>query len=223
MNEHLIETGIESSSFEGVVVNDLKEFLKIVAAYRSVLKDLAKRFSIISVVRYLIENKDIIHNDNEKLFSIIKDFLQKQGHNILNSYVNESEIRIFVQTENGLDELIINEGLFTNPLYEEALFIYEKIKERNFDLGKDILEFLDEIEKNAKKGAYIQRYKGLGEMNPDQLWDTTMDPSNRRLLQISINDAQSASDTFNLFMGDEVEPRRDYIQTHAKDVKHLDV
>ena len=223
LNEYLIETGIESSSFEGVGVNDLKEFLKIVAAYRSVLKDLEKRFSIISVVRYLIENKDIIHNDNEKLFGIIKGFLEKQGHNILNSYVNESEIRIFVQTENGLDELIINESLFTNPLYEEALFIYEKIKERNFDLGKDILEFLDEIEKNAKKGAYIQRYKGLGEMNPDQLWDTTMDPSNRRLLQISINDAQSASDTFNLFMGDEVEPRRDYIQTHAKDVKHLDV
>lgn len=223
LNEYLIETGIESSSFEGVGLNDLKEFLKIVAAYRSVLKELEKRFSIICVVRYLIENKDLVRNDNEKLFGILKLFLEKQGHNILNSYVNESEIRIFVQTENGLDELVINESLFTNPLYEEALFIYDKIKERDFDLGKDILEFLDEIEKNAKKGAYIQRYKGLGEMNPDQLWDTTMDPSNRRLLQISINDAQSASDTFNLFMGDEVEPRRDYIQAHAKDVKHLDV
>lgn len=223
LNEYLIETGIESSSFEGVGLNDLKEFLKIVAAYRSVLKELEKRFSIICVVRYLIENKDLARNDNEKLFGILKLFLEKQGHNILNSYVNESEIRIFVQTENGLDELVINESLFTNPLYEEALFIYDKIKERDFDLGKDILEFLDEIEKNAKKGAYIQRYKGLGEMNPDQLWDTTMDPSNRRLLQISINDAQSASDTFNLFMGDEVEPRRDYIQAHAKDVKHLDV
>ena len=223
LNDYLIETGIESSSYEGVGLNDLKEFLKIVAAYRSVLKELEKRFSIISVVRYLIENKDAIRNDNEKLFGIIKQFLEKQGHNILNSYVNENEIRIFVQTENGLDELVINESLFANPLYEEALFIYEKIRERNFDLGKDILEFLDEIEKNAKKGAYIQRYKGLGEMNPDQLWDTTMDPQNRRLLQISINDAQSASDTFNLFMGDEVEPRRDYIQTHAKDVKHLDV
>ncbi len=223
LNDYLIETGIETSSFEGVGIKDLKEFLKIVAAYRSVLKELEKRFSIISVIRYLIENKDLIQNDNKKLFAIIKKFLEKQGHNILNSYVNESEIRIFVQTENGLDELIISETLFTNPLYEEALFIYEKIKERDFDLGKDILEFLDEIEKNAKKGAYIQRYKGLGEMNPEQLWDTTMDPTNRRLLQISINDAQSASDTFNLFMGDEVEPRRDYIQTHAKDVKHLDV
>ncbi|EDP5665458.1 hypothetical protein FV072_09750, partial [Campylobacter jejuni] len=61
------------------------------------------------------------------------------------------------------------------------------------------------------------------EMNPEQLWETTMDPSVRRLLKITIEDAQSANDTFNLFMGDEVEPRRDYIQAHAKDVKHLDV
>lgn len=60
-------------------------------------------------------------------------------------------------------------------------------------------------------------------MNPEQLWETTMDPSVRRLLKITIEDAQSANDTFNLFMGDEVEPRRDYIQKHAKDVKHLDV
>ncbi|TQR58178.1 DNA topoisomerase (ATP-hydrolyzing) subunit B [Campylobacter troglodytis] len=223
LNEYLIETGIETSSFEGVGINDLKDFLKIVAAYRSVLKELEKRYSIISVVRYLIENKDLIKNDNNELFKIIKTFLEKQGHNILNLYINESEIRIFVQTENGLDELVINDALFSNPLYEEASFIYEKIKERDFNLGKDILEFLEDIEKNAKKGAYIQRYKGLGEMNPDQLWDTTMDPTNRRLLKISINDAQSASDTFNLFMGDEVEPRRNYIQDHAKDVKHLDV
>jgi len=60
-------------------------------------------------------------------------------------------------------------------------------------------------------------------MNPEQLWDTTMEPENRRLLRITIEDAQTASDTFNLFMGDEVEPRRKFIQKHAKDVKHLDV
>ena len=60
-------------------------------------------------------------------------------------------------------------------------------------------------------------------MNPEQLWETTMSPENRNLLQIKIEDAQSASDTFNLFMGDEVEPRREYIQNHAKDVKNLDI
>jgi DNA gyrase subunit B len=82
---------------------------------------------------------------------------------------------------------------------------------------------LGEIEASAKKGAYIQRYKGLGEMNPEQLWETTMTPDNRVLLQVVIDDVETASDVFTLFMGDEVEPRRNYIETHAKDVKHLDV
>ena len=104
------------------------------------------------------------------------------------------------------------------------MHINNKIKEWEYDKSnKELLDMLDEVEKNAKKGAYIQRYKGLGEMNPEQLWETTMDPANRRLLRIKIEDAEAASDTFVLFMGDEVEPRRNYIQTHAKDVKHLDV
>jgi DNA gyrase subunit B len=60
-------------------------------------------------------------------------------------------------------------------------------------------------------------------MNPEQLWDTTMSPENRVLLQVKIDDFDTASDVFTLFMGDEVEPRRNYIETHAKDVKHLDV
>jgi len=60
-------------------------------------------------------------------------------------------------------------------------------------------------------------------MNPEQLWETTMDPENRTLLRINVDDAEAASDTFVLFMGDEVEPRHNYIQEHAKDVKHLDV
>ncbi|EAK0134519.1 DNA gyrase subunit B, partial [Campylobacter lari] len=196
---------------------------KIVAAYKNVLKELEKRFNVISVIRYLIENPDFIKASNEELFKVVKEFLEKQNHNILNSYVNENEIRLYVQTENGLEELIINDDLFTNPLYEEANYIYQKIKDRDLKFDKDILEILDDVEKNAKKGAYIQRYKGLGEMNPDQLWETTMDPNNRRLLKITIEDAQRADETFNLFMGDDVEPRREYIQAHAKDVKHLDV
>ncbi|EAI4357219.1 DNA topoisomerase (ATP-hydrolyzing) subunit B [Campylobacter upsaliensis] len=223
LNEFLIEVGIENSNYEGIGLNDLKDFLKIVAAYRSVLKDLEKRFNVISVIRYLIENSDLIKNSNEELFKIIKAFLEKQGHNILNSYLNENELRIYVQTESGLEELIINDDLFSHPLYTEASYIFTKIKERELNFERDILDILDEVEKNAKKGAYIQRYKGLGEMNPEQLWETTMDPSIRRLLKITIEDAKRADDTFNLFMGDEVEPRRDYIQAHAKDVKHLDV
>ena len=86
-----------------------------------------------------------------------------------------------------------------------------------------MIGYLEEIEESAKKGAYIQRYKGLGEMNPEQLWETTMIPENRRLLKVTVDDAEIASETFTLFMGDEVEPRRKYIEDHAKDVEHLDV
>jgi len=223
LNEFLIETGIEGVEFEGIGNADLIDFLKIVAAYRSVLKELEKRFSVISAVRYMIENPDIVSKSYGEIFEILKNYLEAQGHNILNSYVSEEEARIYVQTESGLEELLVNENLFTNPLYEEALYISRKIKERGIDLKGDVLDTLDEVEKNAKKGAYIQRYKGLGEMNPEQLWETTMNPENRRLLRINVKNLASASDTFNLFMGDEVEPRRNYIQDHAKDVKHLDV
>ncbi|WP_057040795.1 DNA topoisomerase (ATP-hydrolyzing) subunit B [Campylobacter fetus] len=223
LNEFLIETGIEGEDFEGVGNKDLIDYLKIIAAYRSILMDLKKRFNVLIVIRYMIENPDVIAKNYNELFEIIKKKLEDEKFNILNSYVNEDEIRIYVQTENGLEELVINDNLFANPLYEEAVHIFTKMKERDIDLKRDPVEVLEDIEKNAKKGAYIQRYKGLGEMNPSQLWETTMNPENRRLLKIDVSNLQTASEIFELFMGDEVEPRRDYIQAHAKDVKHLDV
>jgi len=224
LNEFLIETGIESSEFEGVGNKDLADFLKVVSTYRSLLNELKKRFNLIDAVRYLIENEAKFESKNwAEIYEIIAAFLQEKGQNILNHYVNENGIRIYVQTENGLEEFNINENMLNNHIFKEAKLVYAKIAEREMNFGKDFIEILDAVEKDAKKGAYIQRYKGLGEMNPEQLWETTMNPENRRLLKIKIDDAASASETFNLFMGDEVEPRRNYIQEHAKDVKNLDI
>jgi DNA gyrase subunit B len=225
LNDYLIETGIEGIELEAIGARDMVEYLKIISAYRNILKELEKRFSVIGAVRYMIENPDIISKPMNEIFEIIKTYLDGEGYNLLNHVITQESIHLYVQTSDGLEELVIDDILFTSPLYQEALYIYDKMKERDMSVfgDEDPIDVLIRVEKYAKKGAYVQRYKGLGEMNPEQLWETTMSPENRRLLQVKIEDAQSASDTFSLFMGDEVEPRRQYIQDHAKDVKHLDV
>jgi len=225
LNDFLIEHGIGVLESETMGKQDLTELFKLVAYYKSSLAEIEKRFALPEVVRYMIENPDVISTDNAQLAKRLEDYIHTLGYNILNKTINEEIIQFFVQTNDGLEELIVDDNLFTSAHYNEAIYLNQKIQDRITDefKDKDILELLAAVNGAAKKGAYIQRYKGLGEMNPEQLWETTMNPEDRRLLQVVINDDEVASDTFVLFMGDEVEPRRAYIETHAKDVKHLDV
>ncbi len=225
LSNFLIENGLESFTFEGLGYNDLLDLFKIVAKYRAMLDQLGKRYSLVEVLKHLIENSDLVNLDFVSLYEKVKEFLDAKGYNILSKSVSENRIQLFVQTNEGLEELIIDDELFASSYFSEATYIYNKLVERDLSVfeGRDLLDILDDIETLAKKGAYIQRYKGLGEMNPEQLWETTMIPDNRRLLRVKIEDAEVASDTFTLFMGDEVEPRRNYIEDHAKDVEHLDV
>ncbi len=225
LNDYLIENGISAIESKTMGQKDLVELFKLIGYYRMTLKEIEKRFALIEALRYMIETPDVVGGSNRELAVTLEKFIDDLGYNILSKSVTDERIHLFVQTKDGLEELIVDDVLFTNPHYNEAVYIYQKIQEHITEefADKDLITLFEEVESSAKKGAYIQRYKGLGEMNPEQLWETTMTPENRRLLQVTIDDVEEASDTFTLFMGDEVEPRRNYIETHAKDVKHLDV
>jgi len=125
------------------------------------------------------------------------------------SLVTSGEYRALAQNVMGLEAI--------------AASSFTLIKGEDASIHDSLDEALEKLYSGAKKGLSIQRYKGLGEMNPEQLWETTMDPTKRRLLQVRIEDDVEADSIFTVLMGDEVEPRREFIQTNALDVRNLDV
>ena len=145
--------------------------------------------------------------------------------------------RVLIMTDADVDGSHIRTLLLTmffrymEPLIEKGhlyiaqppLYLVKKGKEQRYaysDAEKDRL-----VQEMGSDGGnlVVQRYKGLGEMNPEQLWSTTMNPENRTLLQVTIEDAAASDRTFDMLMGEAVPPRKRFIQTHAKQVRNLDV
>jgi DNA gyrase subunit B len=135
--------------------------------------------------------------------------------------------------------LIIGRGLIYSKAYQDLVVIGKKIykydvgpftitdkaKESNTEdvVIQDKKQLLTHVLEESKKGLAVQRYKGLGEMNPDQLWETTMNPAKRNLLQVKVEDVVDTDEIFTVLMGEEVEPRREFIQTNALEVSTLDI
>jgi DNA gyrase subunit B len=153
------------------------------------------------------------------------DLISDEEHGLF-----EVEIKL---AHNGLGVLIDWE-LATHVEFQRAVELYKSFVQvgqppfiiREGDVETEVAsreEMLDHILTAAKKDLQIQRYKGLGEMNPEQLWETTMDPEKRTLLQVRIDDAVETDEIFTVLMGDQVEPRRRFIEDNALDVKNLDI
>ncbi len=112
--------------------------------------------------------------------------------------------------------------LYTNNTKMSGNFYKIRTKSEEFEIFS-FAEIIETLKKIGSKGIMIQRYKGLGEMNPDQLWDTTMNPRYRKILKVTLDDAIEADRVFSTLMGDIVEPRKNFIQTHALEVMNLDI
>ncbi len=141
--------------------------------------------------------------------------LQQREHGTLSSQVFDAEF--FASKD---FEQIVTLGQALQGLLSDTAYIQRGEKKQSVSSFKEAIEWLF---KEAKRGQNIQRYKGLGEMNPEQLWETTMNAEARRLLQVTIRDAITADQVFTTLMGDEVEPRRAFIESNALQVENLDV
>ena len=129
---------------------------------------------------------------------------------------------------------MLHAGFFRSEEYRQLIAIGAELKDllqagAYVERGKDrqdvttFAEAIDWLMAQAKQGQTIQRYKGLGEMNPEQLWETTVNPETRRLMQVRIEDSIAADEIFTTLMGDQVEPRREFIERNALAVANLDV
>jgi DNA gyrase subunit B len=151
-----------------------------------------------------------VFNDPPRIFyqkGNLRSYIDQKVLESLSMY----EYKLLIQAYKQVEEICLNGSAFISKDDEDATEVNSR------------QELLEHFLNRAKKGQYIQRYKGLGEMNPEQLWETTMDPDKRVLLQVKVEDTYEAEQIFTVLMGDQVEPRREFIENNALNVSNLDV
>ena len=173
------------------------------------------------------ENIQFLYDDNE-LAKAIKKLEKELGKTVETDVRNDYVVEFYEARDmEKIIEKIEKMGFDIKQVFEadaeakkKPFKMFLEGEARELDTLKEGLDYVREL---AKKGLHIQRYKGLGEMNPVQLWDTTMNPDTRTLLKVEMEDAVEADEIFTILMGDQVEPRRDFIERHALEVRNLDI
>ncbi|MFK8137387.1 MAG: DNA topoisomerase (ATP-hydrolyzing) subunit B [Bdellovibrionales bacterium] len=250
LTEYLLNKGASAVNLIGkeVSLDDMKIIIQSIDKFYTYLRKLSGRFTEEALLYFLENNIDLQEvikskTEAEKVFGKLQDyFLKDQPGDITNADIEVNEdtahgsvsVKLKTFRYGATFESTYDFAEITSPEFQELLSLWKNISSKislpvNLKVGEeeisyaDYRSFRDSVMEASKKGIYIQRYKGLGEMNPEQLWETTLNPENRTLLRISIDDAMEAEETFSILMGEEVAPRRKFIEDNALSAKELDV
>ncbi len=251
--EHLTQSALDNAELypskdaPSISARALEELVMQFRKLEKIIKRLAKRYNenLLRQLAYLpsLQGQDFTKKEsvavwveqlNHYLITINNKALQYRAEVM---HLAEQDIYLpqVVITQHGLENYsLLTAEFFSSKDYREIVQLgsnlinlieegaYVKRGDKVLAI-KNFAEALMWLMDEAKRGQSIQRYKGLGEMNPEQLWETTMDPTVRRMLQVSIEDAISADEIFTTLMGDNVEPRRDFIESNALEAENIDV
>lgn len=248
----LIESAISGATLvpsenASITGTHLEQMVTEYFSMKGIIARIAKRYpaAFIEALMYapLITEKDLSDQaEMQKRMSALQETINKQSGATAYfeiSLTHDTERRLWLPaihmtTHGVLHKYLVNKDLFSLADYKKLAAFGQKIgnlmtehayieREGKKHHIKAFSEAIDWLLTEAKKGQTIQRYKGLGEMNPEQLWETTMDPAKRVFLQVRVEDAVAADQIFTTLMGDEVEPRRQFIESNALEVTNLDV
>jgi DNA gyrase subunit B len=235
-------------SGETIAGKDLTSLLEKLTEFNGYYGKLERRLHNRRIVDVVLEafsgKKGLMQKEGRKLHDVFADeallgkveaaLAEAEFKTDLSSDEEHGLSEIEIKSVNNGGSVVIDWDLATHVEFQRAVELYKSfavvsqppfvIKEGNSETevgSRD--EMLNHILNAAKKDLHIQRYKGLGEMNPEQLWETTMDPEKRTLLEVKIDDAVETDMVFTVLMGDQVEPRRKFIEDNALDVKNLDI
>ncbi len=225
-----------------------QELLKKVITYKQRLEKLSRRRDK-RIIDALVQSAQVDADtllDLEKLNDEVEKmqpYLEQRFPDVLaqlkmfhkSDPEHQSKKLVFKTEVNGSPfETVIDHAFLSSPEYKELLALRDAFQvlgpppytvklEDTEHVVRSVQEVLDLALEDAQRGLNIQRYKGLGEMNPEQLWETTMDPGRRTLLQVKVEDGVQSDEIFSLLMGEAVEPRREFIEKNALDVQNLDI
>ena len=245
LNGKIFDRALDNIHFEGKSREEVRKFLTDSQAYKKALEKIPRveKHVLVFVLSLEQDLPEILKKPDEakKQIELFGEQLKKQvllGFSRLDCSLppqpGEGGLLVVSTRFGHTRESLFDEKLAKSPQWKDLKKIWLGLKafhplpvkmkfQEEAESFETYEDFADRVTEICKKGLYIQRYKGLGEMNPEQLWETTLNPENRLILQINMGDALSANETFSLLMGEKVEPRREFIYNNALNVRDLDV